>query len=192
MKKSAHGFTLVELLVVIAIIAVLAAVVVLIVNPIEITKRSRDATRLADLVSLQSSINVAVQEAANVATLLCVGGVTNNHCTGRTHDGTATVANSAKADGTGWVKIDLAAQPSVSIPALPVDPSNTAVYHYLYCANIPATGTPTWEVNAVLESTKYTVTEPKMANDGGDNASYYEVGSKLSVVPAGGNLDCPF
>ena len=43
------GFTLVELLVVIAIVAILAAVVVLIINPLELTRRGRDAARLTDL-----------------------------------------------------------------------------------------------------------------------------------------------
>ncbi|MBU0999767.1 prepilin-type N-terminal cleavage/methylation domain-containing protein, partial [Patescibacteria group bacterium] len=81
MKKSAQvhkkaasrkGFTLVELLVVIAIIAILAAVVVLIINPLELTRRGRDAARLTDLSNLQQAINVAVQEATgSAATILC-------------------------------------------------------------------------------------------------------------------------
>ena len=47
--RLSQGFTLIELLVVIAIIAVLAAVVVIVLNPLELMRRSRDSTRLADL-----------------------------------------------------------------------------------------------------------------------------------------------
>lgn len=205
MKKSAHGFTLVELLVVIAIIAVLAAVVVLIVNPVEITKRSRDATRLADLVSLQSSINVAMQENANISALLCPGGAAGAYCTGRTHDGTATVANAAKADGTGWVKINLAGQSTVSIASLPMDPSNSATTHYMYCSYVPTAAqvtagqTAEWEIEAVLESDKYAGAPPngedKDANDGGNTATRYEIGSDLNLVEtaqAASATNCPF
>lgn len=63
MRESAQGFTLVELLVVIAIIAILAAVVILIINPLELIHRSRDATRMKDLDNLVQAINVSMQEA---------------------------------------------------------------------------------------------------------------------------------
>lgn len=182
LKRTARGFTLVELLIVIAIIAILAAIAILIVNPIELTKRSRDAARLADMTSLQQAINVAVQEAAVPATLLCNGSVSASfYCTGKSTD-----ANATKANGDGWVKVNLSGQQSVSVPALPMDQGNTATYHYLYCGYAPATGTPTWEINAVLESALYS---DKMTKDGGDDDTKYEVGSKLTTVTA---TDCPY
>lgn len=182
LKRTARGFTLVELLIVIAIIAILAAIAILIVNPIELTKRSRDAARLSDMANLQQAINVAVQEAADPATLLCNGVVNANfYCTGK-----STNANATKADGSGWVKVNLGGQQSVSVPALPTDPGNTTTYHYLYCAYAPATGTPTWEINAVLESNQYI---DKMTKDGGNDDAKYEVGSKIDVVNA---TDCPY
>ncbi|MDP3758194.1 MAG: prepilin-type N-terminal cleavage/methylation domain-containing protein, partial [Candidatus Daviesbacteria bacterium] len=117
MKKAAHGFTLVELLVVIAIIAILAAVVVLIINPLEITRRGRDAARLSDLANLQGAINVAVQEAtSSSAAILCAG--TTVPCSGLSNTGTRV------SDGTGWVKVNLSIQNSVSVPTLPIDPTN--------------------------------------------------------------------
>ena len=45
MKK---GFTLVELLIVIGIVAILATIVVLVINPVELLKESRDSRRLSD------------------------------------------------------------------------------------------------------------------------------------------------
>src|SRR5688572_17556019 len=155
------GFTLVELLVVIAIIAILAAVVVLIINPLELTRRSRDAARLTDLANLQQAINVSVQEAtgSSATDILCVGGLTAGACTGNSSTGLRV------ADGTGWVKANLTAQSSVSVPTLPVDPVNSNGgtnngYHYTYCSD----GT-NWEINTRLESEQQA---SKMGNDGGD------------------------
>lgn len=189
MIKSAHsgssrfmvhksGFTLVELLVVIAIVAILAAVVVLIINPLELTRRGRDAARLSDLANLQNAINVAVQESTGsgaVAVLCKAAGA--YPCSGKSH------VDSRQADGSGWAKTDLSAQQSVSVPTLPIDPINSAVYHYTYCANNDA-----WEINAVLESDQQ---KGKMTTDGGnenasDTTGRYEVGSKLTLIAASG------
>ena len=179
MKKSAQvhkGFTLVELLVVIAIIAILAAVVVLIINPLELTRRGRDAARLSDLANLQQAINVAVQEATgSAATILCEGG--GAPCNGSSNVGTRA------SDGTGWVKVNMSTQKSVSVPTLPVDQLNTTVNHYTYCSDGDG-----WEINTVLESEQQ---KGKMANDGGDeNATdttgRYEVGSNLKLISASG------
>lgn len=176
MRKTAHnsieGFTLVELLVVIAIIAILAAVVVLIINPIELTKRSRDAARLTDLANLQQAINVAAQEATSSGTaILCVGGLSNGTtCSGNSND----AGSIRKSDGTGWVKVDLSSQKSVSVPTLPVDPVNNSIYHYTYKSD-----GNTWEIDAALESDQQ---KDKMKSDGGDNDNEYEVGSNLTLI----------
>jgi len=177
--KTVHkprGFTLVELLVVIAIVAILAAVVVLIINPLELTRRGRDAARLSDLSNLQNAINVAVQEATDSgAAILCNGG--SYPCT------QTSVAGSRVSNGTGWVAVNLGGNKSVSVPTLPVDPTNNSTFHYTYCANNDA-----WEIDAVLESDQQ---KPKMAADGGDqNATdttgRYEVGSNLALINASG------
>lgn len=184
-QQIAKGFTLVELLVVIAIIAILAAVVVLIINPLELTRRSRDATRLSDVANLQTAINVAAQESTNSGTdILCVGGLTSGYCEGRSNTGTRS------SNGTGWVKVNLSSQQSVSVPTLPADPLNDGTYHYTYCSN-----GSTWEINAKLESQQQL---PKMRDDGGPDAVHnditgtsptglYENGSDLALIaPSGG------
>lgn len=175
-----QGFTLVELLVVIAIIAILAAVVVLIINPLELTRRGRDATRLADLANLQNVITVAVQEITGT-NIACPAAQTNNTvCTDTSGAGSRAV------DGTGWVKINLSAQKSVTIPTLPVDPINTGTYVYTYGGrdNVSATANEhDWEINAVLESAKYTTApDDKRLNDGGNAPTIYEVGSSLILL----------
>lgn len=171
MRKSAHGFTLVELLVVIAIIAILAAVVVLIINPLELTRRGRDSARLTDLANLQQAINVAVQEAtSSAAAILCKD--LSTPCEGKSHTGTRA------SGGTGWVKVDLSTVQSVSVPTLPIDSTNSATYHYVYCSNGTA-----WEIDAVLESAQQS---GKMLTDGGNESDKYEVGSNLTLVATSG------
>ena len=172
-----RGFTLVELLVVIAIIAILAAVVVLIINPLELTKRGRDAARLTDLANLQQAINVAVQEAtgSGTVTLLCVGGLQGGACPGN------SATNGRVSDGTGWVKVNLSSQKSVSVPTLPIDPVNstgTTGNHYVYCSD--GNG---WEIDTGLESDQY---KNKAQNDGGNDTALYEVGSNLALIAVSG------
>ena len=193
MKTAHKGFTLVELLVVIAIIAILAAVVVLIINPVEITKQSRDAARLSDVANLQQAMNVATQEADFfVCGVDALGAQNEGYC-----GGLSTDTNAAKADGTGWVGAVLSGVENVSVPNLPLDPSNDATYYYSYCANAGTALAPEhdWEINAVLESDKYASTEVgatdnKMKNDGGESDVKYEVGSKLDVFEGEAGTEC--
>ena len=167
-KKTNRGFTLVELLVVIAIVAILAAVVVLVINPLELTRRSRDAARLADLANLQQAINVGVQEATGSGTagILCTG--TTAPCTSDSGAGTRS------SNGAGWVKVNLSTQKSVSVPTLPIDPVNSGTEVYRYSSNGTA-----WEIDASLESTQQS---SKMASDGGNCDTRYEVGSDLTLL----------
>ena len=170
-SQDSKGFTLVELLVVIAIIAILAAVVVLIINPLELIRRSHDAARLSDLANLQQAINVAVQEASQSGSqILCDGG--SAPCNGDSVTGTRV------ANGTGWVKVNLSAQNSVSVPTLPVDPlnTNTGGFIYKYATNAAGDG---WEIDARLESQQQA---SKMVNDGGNDDTEYEVGTDLGII----------
>lgn len=171
MKKTARGFTLVELLVVIAIIAILAAVVVLIINPLELTRRTRDASRLTDLANIQQAINVALQEgtAAGQASPACNSDTPDTTCTATSNVGTRLT------NGTGWVSVNFAGQSNVTVPTLPIDPTNTAGLHYTYCGN----GTH-WKIMAHLESEQQTIApNDRRANDGGTDDASYEVGSNM-------------
>jgi type IV pilus assembly protein PilA len=84
------GFTLIEMLVVIAIIAILAGAVLIAINPAETMKKSRDSTRLSDMDTLRSAINMALAEGE--ITLVDLDDPTNSGI------------DSQAADGTGYIK----------------------------------------------------------------------------------------
>ena len=111
-----------------------------------------------------------------MAAILCDG--TSAPCSGTSNVG------SRASDGQGYVKVNLSAQKSVSVPTLPVDPLNSTANHYAYCSDGNA-----WEINTVLESEQQKL---KMANDGGDEnnqdaSGRYEVGSNLTLINAAGS-----
>jgi len=56
MLRNQRSFTLIELLVVIAILAILAVAVVLVLNPAEFVRQSRDSARLQDLSTLNKAL----------------------------------------------------------------------------------------------------------------------------------------
>jgi len=156
------GFTLVELLVVVAIIGILMAAVVLAINPLEIMKKGRDATRLSDMDSLRKAIDLVLADGGTLAVTAVPG------------DSSAVGASRA-VDGTGYVTVDVGQYLSI----LPVDPRNgasfteaagrTKVGKYLYFSD-----GSTYELNCYLESASNV---SKYATDGGDDAAMYEVGT---------------
>lgn len=169
------GFTLVELLVTIAIISILAAVVILVINPLELLRRSRDAQRIKDLDNIAQVINISLQEASlasnSIVSILCKDSG-SYPCAGSSH------LNSRLTDGTGWAKANLNIQSSVKLATLSIDPLNNADYHYTYCGD-----SDTWEINTVLESDQQGY---RMAADGGNEADKYEVGSNYTLISSAG------
>lgn len=173
--RGLKGFTLVELLVVIAIIAILAAVVVLIINPLELIRRGRDSTRLSDFANLQTAINVTVQEATGTG-VLCGGAACTTAVSGKSTD-----ANARLTDGTGWVKVNLGAQNSLSVPTLPIDPNgNNTTNHYTYCGG-QVSSVDAYIMKTVLESVQQI---PKMSTDGDLDNNTYSVSSNPSLACA--------
>jgi len=57
-RQGKKGFTLLELLIVIAILAILATVLVLVLNPAETLKKSRDTQRMSDLATMKTAIGL--------------------------------------------------------------------------------------------------------------------------------------
>ncbi len=57
-KEQAKGFTLLELLIVIAIIAILSVALVIVLNPAETLKKTRDTTRIADLGAIKTALGL--------------------------------------------------------------------------------------------------------------------------------------
>lgn len=114
--------------------------------------------------------------------------------------GAANATSTGKVDGTGWIPVNLKALTGgTPIASFPVDPVNTVtvagpvssdlVYRYA-CQNGAGGGKPSYifELDAVLESNAYTAEDTKMSKDGGDNASYYETGNSLNLLPITSNF----
>mgnify|MGYP001611966714 FL=1 len=89
-------------------------------------------------------------------------------------------ANLRKVDGLGWIPVNLSGLPPGSpLPALPVDPVNTASggSYYTYAVG-------SWELTAVMESEKYGGSGSIAATDGGSAPGLFEIGSNLALTPA--------
>lgn len=172
-----RGFTLVELLVVIAILAVLTVAVVLVLNPGELLKQSRDAQRISDFATLKKAISlylVGALSPAFGAGPIAMAGTTSTACFGMI--GVCSISTSTAVDGSGWIKVnfnELSASTGFNsiITALPVDPTNNTTYHYVYGADAV---NKYYELNAILESNKYAF---RMVTDGGNSSTVYEVGN---------------
>lgn len=168
-----EGFTLIELLVVIGIIGILAALIILAINPAEMQRKGRDATRLSDMVTLRKAIDLAITD--NKA----LQGTTGAHFTGNS---TGTRVSSSSAN---YVGIDVGKYVSI----LPIDPRQNAGADTTISDGTtvigPGTGSQMrydfssdgqyYEVNAYLESTD---NNTKATDDGGNSPTKYEVGTK--------------
>jgi prepilin-type N-terminal cleavage/methylation domain-containing protein len=75
-RRANAGFTLLELLVVIAIISILSVILILVLNPTESLKKSRDTQRLSDLATLKTAVGIYLST-VNPTDL---DGAIANHC----------------------------------------------------------------------------------------------------------------
>jgi len=192
MPNNKKGFTLIELLVVMGILGILMAVTILVINPAEYLRRTRDTQRINDIQTVNSAIAMAVANEDYVATeAVCyatIAGTPARVCNAGASVA-PTVGDRTVAGTTGWVRnVNLAA----SFGTLPIDPSSSAAkYFYLFSSS--ATD---YELNvATFESQYYTVTNKVAENDGGElntacvadtyvKGCMYEVGSLLTLIKA--------
>jgi type II secretory pathway pseudopilin PulG len=184
--RSKDSFTLVELLVVIGILAILTAAVVIVLNPAELLKQSRDSKRTTDLASLNNAIKLLLTQNPDVnlgsaSTVYVSLADSSSTCGSYALPGLpsgwqyrcATSANYQKTDGSGWVPVSFSSGGTVaSLPALPVDPQNAGIYYYSYIAG------GSWEIAGMFESKKYFA---KAQNDAGADPERLEVGSDLAL-----------
>lgn len=175
------GFTLVELLIVIAILAVLAVALVLVLNPAELLKQSRDTRRISDLGTLNSAISLYLADGQTWST---------NSVQCSSQSGTTTMSGgpactnntSTAVSGGGWVSIDFA-QMSTGAPfaGLPLDPTNDSTYFFVF----RRTTTVKYEIDGNMESAKFVSgggsDVESNSKDAGSNNGIYEVGNDLTL-----------
>lgn len=205
--KQGRGFTLLELLIVIAIIAILSVILVLVLNPAETLKKSRDAQRISDLSTVKTALGLILTasstpylDASSNGTCNGGGGTETVYLSASGFTGVpsgfgalggtgSTTALSGGVNGTGWIPVAFSWLSGGSpISNLPVDPVNTGtstalvdstlVYRYA-CDKTSLT----FEVDGRLESDAYTTEDPKMSKDGGNNTGRYETGTGLTILP---------
>ncbi|MBI4458173.1 prepilin-type N-terminal cleavage/methylation domain-containing protein [Candidatus Uhrbacteria bacterium] len=153
-NRGKKGFTLLELLIVIGIIVILSAIVVLVLNPAETLRKSRDAQRISDLATMKGALglyltsektpkldntagNTTCENGSGVDTIYysLPSDAPGGDITDATLDGGAasvpdagqvTNANKGKVNGSGWIKVDLTSlSGGAPISNLPIDPTNT-------------------------------------------------------------------
>ncbi len=200
MNKERQSFTLIELLVVIAILAILSVSVVLVLNPSDLIKQSRDSTRLTDLNNLNKALGLfqvtnpgSFQGTSTVVyvsipdtTTTCANLGLPTLPAGYTYNCVST-STLAKNDGTGWIPVAFSQISYGSvISKLPTDPIN-ATSSGEYYQYIPG---GSWVLTALLTSQKY---HTKAIDDNGYDPDRFEIGSNLSLnQPVSGLLAAYF
>lgn len=191
-KKQA--FTLVELLVVIGILSVLATAAVIVIDPAEMLRQTRDATRSSDLQTINKALSLYQAEgndafgASNTVYVSLPSLDDDTECrddypalpalpaSWQYHCVNTIAGNDPQAiDGTGWIPVDLTSVSSGSpLAVLPVDPVNTPNdgHYYTYVGG-------SWKLTALFESEKRTV---DMKTDNGPDHTVFEVGPDLSLA----------
>ena len=212
------GFTLIELLVVIGIIAVLSVVVLLTLNPAELLRQARDSTRISDLSALNSAINLyatdvtssySLGDGANCYVDVPTGTALSPSCdadAGATYAprftaGTVTqvaAADVRDVDATGWIPVNFNLISSgTPISRLPVDPSQSVAGNRFYAyrtakpTGVCTTGNDctVFEVNANMESTKFSGAGEGFASAGGADVEGTDGGSQLFNFEVGTRLN---
>ncbi|MBI4094423.1 MAG: type II secretion system protein, partial [Candidatus Liptonbacteria bacterium] len=188
-----RAFTLVELLIVVGIVAIISIVVLLVLNPAELLRQSRDANRVTELATLDRALNIAVVDNPSInlgdPTKIYLSLPDTDPACG-TYLGTgdlqeppagygyacAAPADFRKPDGTGWIPIDFTRLSSgVPFSSLPVDPENDAP-RGLYYTYVPG---GSWVLTAALESGKNL--REIAAADAGSDPGRIETGSDLGL-----------
>jgi prepilin-type N-terminal cleavage/methylation domain-containing protein len=151
-KNKKSGFTLLELLIVIAIIAILSVALVIVLNPAETLKKSRDAQRISDLSTMKTAMGLYMTSvspvylgglASNAACQTTAGtwgtgnkifyslpgsSITATALDGGTGSvpGPAQSATPSATNGTGWIPVNFGNIVGGSpISNVPLDPTNT-------------------------------------------------------------------
>jgi len=186
--KSHSAFTLIELLVVMGIIGVLMAVTILVINPNQNFQKARDTTRISDLNSLNTALNMYVIDTGNDFsspdyTVYVSLPDSSPTCAAwslpalpTSHPWVYHCSPSdtyRKIDGTGWIPVNFTLSPSRPLSTLPIDPTNNATYYYSFVKG------GSFELNAITESQTYKINPNNPPNLPGVIA----MGTNLNLSP---------
>ena len=181
------GFTLIELLVVIALLAILATAVVLVLNPAELLKQSRDSTRLSDLAALNNALGLLLTDNPNTSfgsssvvyvslpdtSPTCASYALPPLPPSWTYN-CAPISSYTKVDGTGWIPVNLTSfSAGALLSKLPTDPINDINDYYTFI-----TSNQQWKIEGPMESQRYLA---NARNDGGTALDFYETGSNIAL-----------
>ncbi len=161
-----NSFTLIELLVVIAILAILSVAIVVVINPTDLIKQSRDSERLTDLNALNKAL--ALFDVTNpddftgTSTIIYTSlpATTAGECPGMPSSTLpsgymyycVTSSTLSLTNGTGWIPVNFQNISYGSpIGKLPIDPENSSTTGRFYTYIMGGS----WELNAIVESDKY-------------------------------------
>jgi len=189
------SFTLIELLIVVTLLAILGAVVVVVLNPAEMMRQSRDSTRLYDLQQLNkvlsfiqvdqpalnfgssSVVYVSIPDASSTCANLGLPTLPSGWAYACSNS-----FNYKKINGNGWVPVNFTqfsgGSPISKLPIDPVNSTSTGEY-YTY-----VTG-GSWKLTARLVSEKYT---PKAGTDSGSDPALFEQGNDVTLAPFVGGM----
>ncbi len=152
-EKRKDGFTLLELLIVISIIAILSVALVLVLDPAETLKKSRDSQRLSDLSTMKTAIalyltstttpylgaatagalnNTNCKATPSAATakvmysLVSTSAITDTTLDAASASAAVQVATPSLTNGAGWIPVMFDNLTGGSpISNMPLDPVNT-------------------------------------------------------------------
>jgi prepilin-type N-terminal cleavage/methylation domain-containing protein len=170
MKKFLKGFTLIELLIVIGILGILVAAVMLVLNPIEAQRKSRDNQRMKDLTTLQS-----IMEQVNADSL--------------TSSLEANTSITTTACSNNWIGLDVCKYVT-KVPLDPLNKTNVKLAGADAAASCTATSTfsdpayyyikydgTSYEIDIRQESTSNC---ERLTNDGGNSNAFVETGTSTT------------
>lgn len=196
------AFTLAEVLISVGVIAFVAVAVLVVLNPVEIMRTSRDSRRVSELNTLSKTaylyesdvqgsigasstvyVSIPDPQAATSAGSNCqslgLPALPNGwsyHCAGPDYY--------RNIDGTGWVPIDFtglsAGRPFEKLPVDPANSTSSSLY-FTYATN----GHLNYEFTSAMESKKYGLGGPEdiVSRDGGKYQDLFEIGQDVNLAP---------